>query len=147
MAAHFKRPGSFSPRSAGWRRQRGRDTNTQGLLLLARRDACVCGARCLIALIVFVSPPKANTKNLPRVIVWESDQWREREICFTPERSTCLAVLLTTLEPSTVPITVSSHSEYDIASSHEVTTETMSRKRGGTLRYSARRRQLVSHQR
>lgn len=47
----------------------------------------VCSVCCLIVLIVFVSPHKANTKNLPCMIVWKSDQWRE--ICFTPECSVC----------------------------------------------------------
>lgn len=40
----------------------------------------VCSVCCLIVVIVFVSPPKANTKNLPCMIVWKSDQWKERYV-------------------------------------------------------------------
>lgn len=80
----------------------------------------VCGVCCLIVLIVFVSPPKANTENVPCMIVWKSDQWRE--VCLAPEHTFCLkwfTMLIMTLEPWTVSITVSSHSTCDIASSHK----------------------------
>lgn len=80
----------------------------------------VCGVCCLIVLIVFVGPPKANTENVLCMIVWKPDQWRE--VCLAPERSFCLkwfTTLIMTLEPWTVPITVSSHNTYDIASSRK----------------------------
>lgn len=76
-----------------------RDTNTRGFSYWLD-GMPVCSVCCLIALIVFVSPPKANTKESA---VYDCLEIRsvEREICFIPERSVCLewfTALVMTLE-------------------------------------------------
>lgn len=48
---------------------------------------------CLIVLIVFVSPPKANTKNVPCLIVWISDQWKGT--CFAAALRNSLVLIMT----------------------------------------------------
>lgn len=77
----------------------------------------VRGAYCLIVLIVFKSPPKANTKNLPCMIVWKSDQWGEGYVSHLKavSASSVFILLIMTLElfPLLIPHT------HDIASSHK----------------------------
>lgn len=97
---------------------RSRHTNTQGFSYwldgMPVHSTC-----CLIVLIVFVSPPKANTKNVPCMIVWISDQWRGTR--FAADGCACRIQGFTCAhnDPWTVPITVSSHDIYDIASLHK----------------------------
>lgn len=64
------------------------DMNTQSFCYWLD-EMSVCSVCCLIVMIVFVSPPKANTKNLPRMIVWKSHQWRE--IC-PPHPPECIVL-------------------------------------------------------
>lgn len=93
-------------------------TNTQGFSYwldgMPVHSTC-----CLIVLIVFVSPPKANTKNVPCMIVWISDQWRGTG--FAADGCACCIEGFTRArnDPWTVPITVSPHDIYDIASLHK----------------------------
>lgn len=91
-----------------------RDTNTQGFSYwldgMPVHSTC-----CLIVLIVFVSPPKANTKNVPCTIVWISDQWKGTRFA----ADGCVCCIDAHNDPWTVPITVSSRDIYDIASSQK----------------------------
>lgn len=111
---------------------RAGNTNTRGFSYWLD-GMPVRGAYCLIVLIVFKSPPKANTKNLPCMIVWKSDQWGEGYVSYLKAVSASSVFILLIMTPELFPLLIP-HT-HDIASSHKDKSLQRQCQGGAAIRY------------